>query len=152
MKFIADVMLGKLAKYLRMCSCDIQYDHNIEDKALIETAMHENRILLTRDRLMLLRKEIKDGLIQYAYIKNETLKMQLKQIRDDFDIPLKIHFARCIKCNTILTEALRDKIKKNVPEYIFQTQKKFYYCSECHKFYWSGTHKKNMEIFFRENF
>ena len=152
MKFIADVMLGKLAKYMRMCGYDVQYYNDIDDTSLIEKALSEDRILLTRDRLMLKRKEIRDDIIGYCYIRNKTIRLQLNQLKGDMDVRLKLKFKRCVKCNSLLVKTEKERAKGIVPEYVFKMQEKFYYCSGCGKFYWNGTHKKNMEIFFKENF
>ena len=48
MRFICDVMLGKLAKKLRMLGIDTTYHNNITEEYLITTSLKENRIVLTR--------------------------------------------------------------------------------------------------------
>ncbi len=151
MKFIADVMLGKLAKYLRICGYDISYYKDMDDASLIDKALREDRMLLTRDKRMLERKEIRDDRIKYAYIESKAIKSQLDQMKDAHNLKLTPNLLRCIKCNRLLKPILKDEAKDHVPRYVFETQENFFYCSGCGKFYWSGTHKKNMEKFFKEN-
>ena len=52
-KFIADIMVGRLARYLRMAGMDVSYNNHYDDARIIETAKAESRIVLTRDALML---------------------------------------------------------------------------------------------------
>jgi uncharacterized protein len=151
MKFIADVMLGKLAKYLRICGYDVAYFRDIDDTSLIDKALKDARILLTRDRLMMQRKEIRDEVIHCCYIKSKSIKLQLLQLKDDLDLKLKLKLLRCVKCNRLLSKTIKSEARDHVPRYVFETQKIFYTCTHCNKFYWDGTHKKNMEKFLKEN-
>ena len=54
--FIADAMLGRLARWLRMLGYDTAYEKAISDQALIERALAEGRWVLTRDRYLAKRK------------------------------------------------------------------------------------------------
>ncbi len=152
MKFIADVMLGKLAKYMRIYGYDVEYFRDIDDASLIDKALRDGRILLTRDRLMLQRKAIRDEIIQCFYIESKSIKLQLLQLKDDLDLEFKLKLLRCVKCNGLLSQTIKRKARDHVPKYVFETQKIFYSCSHCNKFYWDGTHKKEMEKFLKETF
>ena len=48
-RFIADVMLGKLATWLRLLGCDVEYFPKITDEDLVERASRTGRVILTRD-------------------------------------------------------------------------------------------------------
>ena len=49
MKFLADAMLGKLTRWLRMLGQDVEYSTKLSDDELLASAKAEGRILLTRD-------------------------------------------------------------------------------------------------------
>ena len=148
MKFIADVMVGRLAKYLRMAGYDVAYINNIKDDMIIEIARNKDRIILTRDRLMLERKEIKNHIIKSVFIKDDGLSAQLKQVKYELNIDLKPSLKRCIKCNARLEEIKKEHVRKKVPPYVYSTQDYFLLCTGCKKLYWRGTHYKNINEFF----
>ena len=150
MKFIADVMVGRLAKYLRMTGYDVTYINNIKDDMIIEIARNEDRIILTRDRLMLERKEIKNHIIKSVYIKDDSIYMQLKQVRNELEISIKPVLKRCIECNTVLEEIKKEHAHGKVPPYVYSTQNYFLLCKSCGRIYWRGTHYKNIGEFFNK--
>jgi uncharacterized protein with PIN domain len=134
-KFTADIMLGKLAKWLRILGYDCLYFSNINKFDLIKTALYENRIILTRNTRLKDRK-----IPPVIFIKNDNWKKQLKEVIDLFPINYDKIFSRCIVCNQILESIEKDKVKDFVPPYVFETSKKFSYCLNCKKYYWEGTH------------
>ncbi len=145
MKFIADIMVGKLAKYLRMAGCDVLYINDISDDEIIKIARETGRTVLTRDSLMLTRKEFKNGVIKYLLIKDEKLKNQLEQVKTDLNLSLRPNLIRCIECNRKLIKVEKKKIKNKVPPYVYKTQQNFLYCKNCDKYYWRGTHYRNIK-------
>lgn len=145
MKFIADIMVGKLAKYLRMAGCDVLYMNDASDDKIIKIAGETGRIVLTRDSLMLTRKEFKNGTLKYLHIKDEKLKNQLGQIKSELHLSLKPDLVRCIECNRILIKVGKEEIKNMVPPYVYKTQENFLYCKNCDKYYWRGTHYQNIK-------
>jgi len=149
-KFICDFMLGKLAKYLRMCGYDTKFIKNISDEKLLTLALKENRILLTRDNALLLRKLIKDKSLIAILVKEDNIKKQLLQLKNQLNLSIDINLLRCINCNGILKEIKKEEIKSLVPEYVYNTQEKFLFCPRCKKVYWNGTHIKKMRDFFKE--
>jgi uncharacterized protein len=148
MKFIADVMVGRLAKYLRMAGYDVAYINDIKDDKIIEIAKNEDRIILTRDRLMLERRDIKNHVIKSVFIKDDSLSAQLMQIKNELHIDLKPSLKRCIECNSCLEEIKKDNVRGKVPPYVYSTQDYFLLCINCKKLYWRGTHYKNISEFF----
>ena len=138
-------MVGKLAKYLRMAGCDVLYMNDASDDKIIKIAGETDRIVLTRDSLMLTRKEFKNGTLKYLYIKDEKLKNQLGQIKSELHLSLKPDLVRCIECNQILVKVGKEEIKNMVPPYVYKTQENFLYCKNCDKYYWRGTHYQNIK-------
>lgn len=150
MKFIADEMLGRLAKWLRMLGYDTVYKTPTSDSSLVNQAFREQRIILTRDTRLVERKYIP----RYILVKSDDYNEQLKQIiKESGLVPdPKLFFSRCLLCNTEIESISKDLVKKKVPPYVYKTEKSFLRCPRCDKAYWAGTHvemakKKLKQIF-----
>lgn len=135
MKFIADSMLGRLARWLRIMGYDTSYSSFISDRELIKKGREEKRIILTRDTNLIKCKLVKD----YLFIKSDNLEEQIRQVVGaQYTVPLP--FSRCLLCNQEIREIKKEKIKKKVPPYVYKTQDGFAWCPQCGKIYWEGTH------------
>ncbi|MEA2015771.1 MAG: Mut7-C RNAse domain-containing protein [Actinomycetota bacterium] len=148
MKFIADIMVGKLARYLRIAGYDVLYKNTASDDHIVKAAEKTGRVVLTRDTLMLARRGFKNGNIKYLCIENDNLKNQLKQVKKELKIPLEPNLIRCIECNHKLLKVKKEDVRGKVPPYVFKTQKNFMYCKNCDKYYWRGTHYQNIKKIF----
>lgn len=143
-KFILDVHLGKLCKYLRMLGFDTYYRNNLDDDEIVERAGIEKRIILTRDIGIL-----KNGLVTHGYwIRSKDWKEQLDEVLRRFDLHNSIKpFYRCIACNGFISNiektAIAHLLNQNTKE-CFHT---FYRCGSCKKIYWEGSHYENMKTF-----
>lgn len=135
MKFIADAMLGKLAKWLRLLGYDTYYETDISDDDLLRIANAEDRIVLTRDTLLIRRKICR----RYLFILDDYVQNQLRQTIDAFKLS-PAPFSRCLICNVIIREVEKSAIQKLVPEYTYKTQDRFAQCPRCGRVYWPGTH------------
>ncbi len=145
MKFIADSMLGRLARWLRLVGYDTLYYPDIEDSLLLRIAREENRTLLTRDtRLVKVR-----GLQNYLLLKDNDTFDQLKHVILAFKLFPSVTSGKsmfvpelsiCSLCNQVLESVPKEHAKKHVPEYVFQTCGSFKHCKKCGRFYWKGTH------------
>lgn len=143
-KFIADIMVGRLARYLRIFGYDVLYFHKISDADLINKAEKESRIVLTRDSRMIRRSPLKYGRVKFLFIRDDKVLKQLKQLVKELNLELKINLIRCIECNHILEKVDRENAKGKVPVYTYKSTENFAYCSNCDKYYWEGTHLKLM--------
>ncbi|KDR96316.1 hypothetical protein SAMN02745945_02397 [Peptoclostridium litorale DSM 5388] len=145
-KFILDVHLGKLAMYLRMLGFDVFYDTGIDDPEIARISADEDRILLTRDRGLLMRSIVKRGLI----IRNSNPVLQAAEVIEYFNLEDSIRpLAICLECNgkiERLTEGSPefDKAKKQVPPKVRDWCDEYYICRGCGKVYWRGTHYYDM--------
>ncbi len=140
MKFVADKMLGKLAKWLRVIGQDVTYGTHLAGHGLIREARKENRLILTRDRSIGKRNPP-----DYLLIQSDHFREQLKQVIQAYSLdPLKESFTRCIDCNTVLLPMTKEKVESRVPAYVFSTQEKFSFCSKCRRIYWPATHQQKM--------
>jgi uncharacterized protein len=140
MKFIADIMVGRLARYLRMSGNDVLYSNSFDDEEILEIARKENRVILTRDTLMLERRDCRNKTIESLFIKDDKINNQLKQVKNDLNLTLEPSLSRCLECNSELINIRKEDVKNKVPPYVYETQKIFLYCSRCSKYYWRGTH------------
>ena len=142
-KFLADRMLGRLVRWLRILGYDTAYPSFDNDLSLILTARQEGRILLTRDANLIKRRNICD----FLFIKGDHWEEQLagiiKGLKLKIDLNSKI-FSRCSLCNTPTKDVDKEEAKNYVPPYVFLTQDKFVYCPFCKKYYWRGTHWQRM--------
>jgi len=81
-KFIADINLGNIVKYMRVLGFDLYYDSSLSTREIIEISKRENRIILTKSRKLLKFKEVTHGI----YIRPDTTSEQIRQIIDYLDI------------------------------------------------------------------
>ena len=149
MKFIADIMVGKLARYLRMAGYDVAYFNDASDDFILKTAMKEDRIVLTRDTLMLERRQFRNGTLKSVFILDDDIREQLLQIRSELNISLGPDLIRCLICNDLLVRVSKREVRNKVPPYVYGTQDDFMYCRRCKKYYWRGTHYDYMDDFFK---
>ncbi len=134
-KFIADVMLGRTARWLRLFGYDTIYNPDVEDFDILFTALIEGRILLTRD-VQLART---GGSVTYLVRANNLWK-QLQEITNHFSILPEISLQICPVCNGKISPAEKVKIQDSVPRYTYLTHQKFWRCEKCGKIYWKGSH------------
>jgi uncharacterized protein with PIN domain len=136
-RFIADAMLGRLAKSLRMLGCDTSYEPDIDDNDLKMTALREGRVLLTRDR-----EVAQTSLpVTVLLIGSDHLAEQLVEVAREFDVgPGEELFSRCLICNVAVEDVEKDAVEARVPEYVYATQERFAKCPSCGRIYWAATH------------
>jgi uncharacterized protein with PIN domain len=138
-RFIADVMLGRLARWLRALGYDTLYFSDMEDAALARRALAEGRILLTRDVELTRRRGLETSLIV-----DDDVTRQLRQVVRARHLSTQDAFTRCIHCNTRLVECEGVEAEPYVPPYVYATQTRFRRCSNCGRIYWRGTHWARM--------
>jgi len=140
-KFIADEMLGKLAKWLRTLGYDTAYYNDGADSGLVQRALEEDRIILTRDTRLVERKLARKCIL----IKSDNVWEQFEQVIKELCLDTKSRlFTRCLICNKELVLVEKKSILDLIPPYVYQTQNEFYRCPECGRIYWPGTHKDSM--------
>lgn len=140
--FIADAMLGRLARWLRFMGFDTLYYPGINDSKLIRIAREQSRIILTRDTRLIKIK----GLMNYLLISSEDPFQQLIEVLGAFKLHRFHLLSRCVKCNGPLSE-IQDKeaIRDSVPEYVFLNYSSFLKCNDCGRIYWEGTHPRKFK-------
>jgi len=140
MKFIADTMVGRLAKYLRAAGYDVIYHKHIDDQKLIDIAASQDRIILTRDSLMQKSKWFKNKKPILILVENDNYIEQLKQVKGQLGLKLEASFTRCVNCNTKLKKINKQSYREIIPPYVYRTCNQFMQCPGCNKLYWQGSH------------
>ena len=140
-RFVADVMLGRLAKWLRIAGFDVLYSNRYTDDELIALSLGEDRILLSRDTRLLVRKSVR----KFVFLESERTFEQIRQVFRVTETKLLPGLlSRCLACNMVLTDISRDRARDRVPPYVLQTQTQFKTCPECGRCYWAGTHRQSV--------
>lgn len=138
-RFIADVMLGRLTRWLRLLGFDTLYYHDISDRQIIRIAREQERLILTRDTRLVKIKGIRDYLLIRA---NDSFQQLLEVVRvlnlQDFHL-----LSRCVSCNGQMSRVPdKTEIKDAVPDFVFLNFHEFLTCRNCGKIYWEGSHPK----------
>jgi len=143
MKFLADRMLGKLAKGLRILGYDTIYYRGEDIHQMIQLARQEGRVVLTRNS-KLISKRPEDRIIR---VMENNPFLQLKELIQKRHISLneETFFSRCLLCNVLIEEIPREEAEEKVPDFIFYQHKAFFRCPQCRRIYWQGTHQDNMQ-------
>lgn len=145
-RFVLDNHLGKLAVYLRMLGFDALYRNNYQDNELARISVEENRILLTRDRGLLMRRVIING----YFIRKMDPKKQIVEVIDRFELADKIlPFRRCLVCNTLLQYVEKEAILERLEPLTRQYYNEFHKCTTCDQIYWKGSHYSRMMSFMK---
>ncbi len=146
-RFVADAMLGRLARWLRILGYDTRYFRRIDDAPLVQIALAEGRWLLTRDRHLLAERRPPLCLL----IRSVELDEQVRQVVEEMRLrPGPGFLMRCLECNEGLLTLPRGEAKNRIPPYVFATQVRFYQCPACQRVYWPGTHDRRMRTRLRE--
>lgn len=141
-RFVLDGHLGRLTAYLRMLGFDCVYQPGFDDDQLAEIASQDKRILLTRDRRLLMRK-----LVEYGYcLRSLDSTEQLSEVIQRFDLSKRIvPFHRCLRCNhplePVAKEVILDRLEPLTKLYFDE----FKICPACQQIYWKGSHYERMQ-------
>jgi uncharacterized protein with PIN domain len=139
MKLLCDQMLGSLAKWLRILGFDTFFANSeISDKELLNIAIKENRIVISRDKELIKMGEKKN--IKVIEIKYTNLDEQIFQVLNILKIKKESFFSRCTLCNHTLKTIEKIEVEDKVPKNVFDNNNKFWFCEKCNKFYWMGSH------------
>lgn len=144
MRFVCDVMLGRLAKYLRILGFDAEY---VRNEAALKRYGQE-----ADDRIFLTRRAKGTRFTKTVCIRSEQTREQLMEIRELIRSDLRIErvFSRCIECNTELVEVDKTEIESVVPEFVYHQYVRFKQCHSCGRVYWEGSHARGMDQLLKE--
>ncbi|WP_399928839.1 Mut7-C RNAse domain-containing protein [Streptomyces kanamyceticus] len=141
LRFLLDVHLGTLARRLRLLGVDAAYEStDIGDPALAARSAAERRVLLSRDRGLLRRRELWAG----AYVYSDRPDDQLRDVLGRFS-PRLAPWTRCTACNGTLRTATKEEVADLLEGGTRGTYDVFAQCGECARVYWRGAHHDRLE-------
>ena len=141
LRFIVDVNIGKLARYMRMLGFDTLYNNQFEDPEIIRISNNEKRIILTHDLEILKHNRVARG----YYLRSQDPNEQLQEVIQKFDLLSEIApFSRCMECNGKMEAIDKNEIRTLVEEDTWEIFTDFYQCNSCKKIYWKGSHYERM--------
>ncbi len=141
-RFILDVHLGRLARYLRMLGFDVRWRNDARDEEIARIAAAEHRVLLTRDSGLLKRRIVTHG----HRIREVDPRRQLAEIVNRLDLHRSIvPFQRCLRCNDLLETIRKEDVAGDLPPRVQERHDAFRRCPSCGRVYWAGSHHRRME-------
>jgi uncharacterized protein with PIN domain len=141
LRFLLDVHLGTLARRMRLLGVDTAYEStDIGDPALAARSAAEKRVMLSRDRGLLRRRELWAG----AYVYSTRPDDQLHDILDRFR-PALSPWTRCTACNGPLKKATKEEVAAQLKHGTQKTYDVFAQCASCGRAYWKGAHHDQLE-------
>jgi uncharacterized protein with PIN domain len=144
LRFLADGMLGKLTRWLRMLGHDVEYFNDLDDDQLISVAKDEERVLLTRD--VRLFREASVGGVESFLVKGRSETEKLAELAGSFGLKLEVYVesSRCPKCNAEISSVPKEEVRDKVPESTSRFYEDFWICRDCGQVYWRGSHWKRI--------
>ncbi len=141
-RFVLDVHLGKLARRLRLLGFDALWERDASDERLLALSVAGRRILLTRDRGLLKRRELTHA----AAVRATEPRRQLREVVERFDLAgSAAPFTRCLVCNAPLVPATREEVASRLPPGTRLHADTFRSCPSCGKVFWRGTHARRLD-------
>lgn len=141
-RFVLDNHVGRLAAYLRMLGFDALYRNDFDDETLAQISAEEERILLTRDRRLLMRKAV-----QYGYcLRSLDSRQQVVEVLRRYHLAASIApFRRCLHCNHLLEPVAKAEILDQLEPLTRLYYNAFHRCTACGQIYWKGSHYEHMQ-------
>ncbi|GAA0956588.1 Mut7-C RNAse domain-containing protein [Actinocorallia libanotica] len=142
LRFLLDVHLGTLARRMRLLGIDTAYEStDIGDPALAARSAAERRVLLSRDRGLLRRRELWAG----AYVYSTHPEQQLREVLERF-APELAPWERCVSCNGDLVKTTKESIRTEIKDGTEHAYDAFAKCTGCGQVYWQGAHHARLEL------
>ena len=140
-RFFADAQLGRLARHLRLLGFDTRYQNSIDDAELVRQAVAERRIILSRDRALLMRRDVSHGL----HLRLDDPQEQLIHVIRRCDLARSSHpFTRCIECNHRIEAIAIQQVEQRLQPETIASFDEFWQCTGCGRVYWKGSHYERL--------
>ncbi len=136
-RFIADINIRDIVKYMRALGLDVYYDASLLPREIIRISKRENRTILTKSRKLLKFRDVTHGI----FIRAGTTVEQIRGIIDYLSLREFIEpFSRCLQCNKPLVRVSKERILERIPPKTREFYDEYSYCKTCDRIYWKGTH------------
>lgn len=136
-RFVIDVNLGRLARWLRVLGFDVWWSSDADDQTLADISLDQQRILLTRDRGLLKRRAVTRGL----FVHSEQPKQQTLEVMRRLDLRRRVApLTRCVRCNGRLDAVAKEEVLDRLEPLTRRYYDEFSRCADCGQIYWPGTH------------
>jgi len=136
-KFFADAQLGRLARHLRLLGFDTLYENGADDADIVKRSIAERRIVLSRDRALLMRRGVTHG----CHIRQDDPMEQLAQVIRRCDLLDSIQpFSRCMVCNGHIEPVNKQDVATLLKPETLAGFDEFWRCPGCGRVYWNGSH------------
>jgi len=140
--FAVDVNVAKLARLLRMAGLDTWYEPGLEEAELVERTVYGRRILLSRSRDILRRKNVRWGRL----IRSQQPEAQLAEVINLYGLQHDLKpFSRCMECNARLQPVDKYLILHELEPLTIRYYDSFQICPDCRRIYWQGSHYQRMK-------
>ena len=137
LRFRVDAPLKILARRLRLMGLDVLYNETLQGKALVQRVVAEGRVLLTRQRQLLMPNIIQRG----YWVHTLDPLDQTVEVMKRFDLSRSLKpFTRCIRCNTLLQAVPKESVQDKLAPLTKRYYNEFFQCSTCEGVYWKGSH------------
>ncbi len=140
--FVADVHLGRLTRNLRLLGFDVAYDREANDRQLLDLMARENRVLLTRDRRLLMHAIVQHG---YSPRSQNAEEQTIEVVRRFRLLDLIAPFTRCLRCNARLQRTAKSDVIEELEPLTKIYYKEFRRCPGCGQIYWAGSHFEKLK-------
>jgi len=145
--FIADIHLGKAARRFRLLGFDTAWFTGSDDLEMLDIMEAEKRILLTRDRRLLMNNRVVFG----CCVRSDSPVEQVRQVVDRYGLSGRFRpFSRCISCNGVLEGRSKEKVNASLQPKTRRYYDEFQGCPSCGKIYWQGSHIRRLQTFVDE--
>jgi hypothetical protein len=143
-KFILDGMLGSLTRWLRISGYDALYYKDTDDDELINEALKEHRILLTRDKELVIKARKKE--VEAYFIDGISTLEKLTDLRKKTGLIYSLQNSRCPRCNGKVVKVGKEDVYNQVPEASYNAFNNFWKCDDCDAIYWKGSHWERLKL------
>lgn len=140
-RFVCDVHLGHLARDLRTLGFDTLYERDYDDETIVALSVEQHRIVLTRDRGILVRDAVTHG----HWVRAKDPDRQVAEVVQALDLSrAAVLFSRCRECNGVIEPVAKDVVLDRLPPHVAATREEFTRCPGCDRVYWTGAHVDRM--------
>lgn len=140
-RFVADVHLARMARYLRLAGCDVLHSNDYDDTEIVDIALAEERIVVTRDVGLLKRAAVRNG----YFVRAVAALAQASEVVRRFGLAASLRpFTRCMACNGVLEMATEKQLGDQIPAAAAASHSEFHRCPQCGRAYWKGSHHRRL--------